>query len=315
MYETVMRAIELIQAGHLEVGLALLRMAVHREPGLAVAWKWLAYCSPDPREALEAARRVYQLNPADEWVQQAWPILAQRAVQAEIPPSAQPSRRRRAVWPLALVALLLLSLVGPLLIASRLWNSTWLTAEGQAALEPPSQYTLNEAAPVVVNTSVGYYSFEASNAAGIQQALAALGPQPDPPFGERAIAMTTYNLRVDTRTARTGNTCTLASPTVYLDLSYIYPQWVPSGSPSPDLYDEWDRFIQHVRQHEEQHGQIALGCAQELAGGVAAIPSPLPCDELQARLSVILHEVEITCESRQAAFDIEQGRTSFPLPR
>jgi predicted secreted Zn-dependent protease len=285
-------------------------MAVHREPGLAVAWKWLAYCSPDPLEALEAARRVYQLNPADEWVHQAWPVLAQRAAQAEIPPSPPPRQRRRAVWPLALVALLLLSLVGPLLIASQLWSSTWLTAEGQAALEPPP----DEAVPVIVNTSVSYYTFEASNVLGIQQALATLGPRPDP-FGERAIAMTTYNLRVDSRTIQRGNLCELASPSVYLNLSYIYPQWVPSGSPSEALYNEWDRFIQHVRQHEERHGQIALGCAQELAGGVAAIPASITCDELQARLSVLLHEVEVTCESRQAAFDVEQGRTSFPLPR
>lgn len=309
MQETVIRAIELIQAGHLEVGLALLRMAVHREPGLIVAWKWLAACSPDPLEALEAARHIYRLDPHDAWVQQAWPILAERAAQAAVPLPSPSRPQKRIVIPLVLVVLLLLSLVGPLLIASRLWGSTWLTAQGQAALEPPPPGDV----PVIVNTSESYYTFEASNMFAIQRALATLGPQPDP-FGERAIAMTTYNLRVDSRTTRRGNTCELASPAVYLDLSYIYPQWVPSGSPSPALYDEWDRFIQHVRQHEENHGQIALGCAYELASGVAAIPSPIACDELQARLSVILHEVEITCESRQAAFDVEQGRTSFPLP-
>lgn len=320
MQEHISRAIDLAQAGRTSEALMLLRAVLRRDPRQIAAWKWLGYLTPDAQEALAAAHRVLALDPADGWALQSLAALEERAGQAAaLPAAALPARRRAG--PSALVvstAILLVALIVAVpLLRVRLASQPLsvilppVNIPSQVApLEPPA-----EASGLVVTTStVDTYTFEAGSLAEMQRALYTQGPRLEG-SDEPAIAVTSYSMRIDWEARQTLQSCELSNTTVYLDLSFLYPQWIPVGSPQPALYDEWDRFMAHVVAHEEHHGAIALGCAENLAAQIEALGTAGTCDELQSSLDALIDQVYAACEQQQAAFDATEGHISFPLPR
>ena len=330
MRESIIQAIELANEGRREEAVGLLRLIVRRAPSEVAAWKWLAYYTSDPQEALRAVLQVLQLNPHDRWAQEAWPELEERARRAAAARSTR--HRRRPVMAAALlvaITLVLIAITGLVLYAwfgvdSLLSLSSGLLEEplpvtqevgpasaGLAAQANPS--TPPAISGVETTVSTHYYTFEASNLIGIQQALISQGPVVDG-ANEHGIAMTTYGLRVSWEMQPSETACELSAARVYLDIEYTYPRWIPTGSPRPALYDAWERFIRHVVEHEEHHGAIAQECAAELVQRIEELPPQPDCQMLEATLNALVDEVYNECEARQAAFDEAEGRTLFPLP-
>lgn len=320
MQEHIFRAIDLAQGGHTGEALMLLRAVLRRDPRQIAAWKWLGYLTPDPQEALAAARRALALDPSDGWALQSLAALEERARESAAPPAAAPPARRQA-GPSALVlstAILLVALIAAVpLLRMR------LASQPLAVILPPVSAPLQvaplepsaEASGHVVTTStVDTYTFEAGSLAEMQRALYRQGPHLEG-SDEPAIAITSYRMRIDWEAHQTLHSCELLDTTVFLDLSFLYPQWIPVGSPQPALYDEWDRFMAHVVAHEEHHGAIALGCAESLAAQIEALGAAGTCDELQSNLNALIDQVYAACEQQQAAFDATEGHISFPLPR
>jgi predicted secreted Zn-dependent protease len=317
----LLRAVELAGAGQRAEAARLLRLIVQREPGLLVAWRWLAYCTSDPQEAQAAIRYILRANPDDTWAQQAWPGVAQQVQALDIPraPVARvPRRRNTGFLPLQLTMAGLLLAVVALIAGTALrfmaasgvpGTGTFPLLEVRPTVPPPIEPSQH----VVVSTDTTYYTIQAADASSIQQQLYELGPRAG--NGERSIAVTTYEMSVDWQIRQTGQNCQIDEVVVNLDVVYTYPRWEPTGSPPPSLYEEWDRFMQHVVAHEETHGRIALGCANEIAALVYDIGPQSGCDGIQAALGEMVEGVYQTCEQRQQAFDDAEGRTTFPLPR
>lgn len=318
----ILQAVELAHAGRRTEAVRLLRAIVRHDPGQIVAWKWLGYLSPDPREALAAARQVLYLNPADEWAQQSLPALIERA--RAVRPA--PRHKRSFALPIALMLILLL-----------IWASIaglWVISRAPAATAPAPSATatpfsalpaiLTSEAPlepategdgrVETSVTVKTYSFQAGSLPAVQRALYTLGPKLEGD-ADPAIAATAYSMVVDWEAVETPHECRMGNAVVRLSLTYTYPQWIPEGSPQPALYEEWGRFMAYVVAHEEHHGEIALGCAYELADRVEALGAFSTCADLQSALSDIIESVYAACEERQAAFDEAEGEVGFPLPR
>jgi predicted secreted Zn-dependent protease len=336
MRESIIRAIELANSGRREEAIELLRALVRQNPYEIAAWKWLAYYTPNPQEAVQAASKVLEYHPDDTWARQALPNLQQRQARQAVAHPAQPQvqpRKRRASAPTALLAALIVLLAAVIVLLVLLWIgldsfpglrelSAPIQLVGTEEASPAASGIVNEpeptrfiepAAGVETTTATTYYSFEAGTVQGIQRALYAQGP----PVGgsDRGIALTSYTLWVNWEFLESSQACTLTGATVHLDIEYTYPQWVPTGSPNPRVYDEWDRFIQHVVEHEEHHAAIAMGCAQELATLIEAVGDEAVCADLESRLNGLIDTVYANCEGQQAAFDAVEGVTEFPLPR
>jgi predicted secreted Zn-dependent protease len=326
MHAHVLRAIELVNAGRRAEALHLLRFVVGQEPEFVAAWRWLAYCTPDPHEALAAIEHILQIEPYDAWAWQAredWQTWQARRLAREyytLPragPVVAPRRRPAGILPawLSMVGMLLavVALVGGM--GLRMLSGFGVTGAFPARAvqtEPTALPPLELAPQVVTSTTVSYYTFQAGDMGAIQQHLYNDGPQLS--NREHSIAMTTYELSVDWEMQQTPGACRVGSMAVNLDLEYIYPQWEPVGSPSRTLYEEWDRFMLHVVAHEEYHGRIALECANEIAELIGGIEPQRTCSALEGTLDVLISETYQTCEERQQAFDDVEGRTTFPLP-
>jgi predicted secreted Zn-dependent protease len=179
---------------------------------------------------------------------------------------------------------------------------------------PPTEIPTLSGVPITYNPQTTYYTFEAETIPQIQDALFLYGPSDMNSEGLHAIATTTYNLGISWKTVEMNRSCSLTESTITLDLTYLYPQWNPVDSPSQDVYDEWDRFLAHVIDHEEHHADIAYGCAEELAGQVAALQISGPCQGVVDQLNALADQMYTTCDQRQIAFDDVEGQTTFPLP-
>jgi predicted secreted Zn-dependent protease len=179
---------------------------------------------------------------------------------------------------------------------------------------PPTDIPTLSSVPIIYNPQTTYYIFDAETIPQIQDAIFAYGPGETGADGTHAIATTTYEMSIAWKTIESNQVCNLTESSITLNLTYLYPQWNPVGSPTPDVYGEWDRFIAHVVEHEEHHASIAYGCAEELAGQVAALEISGPCQPVIDQLNALADQMYQTCDQRQIAFDDVEGQTSFPLP-
>lgn len=320
--DTIIRqAVTLANAGRRDEAARLLREVTRRDPDRLSAWRWLAYCTDDRQEALRAIQVVLNYEPHDAWARAAWADLgAQIGWQAAQAAEAEPvPRARTGVLPLwvTVIGILLVGMSVLIGTALRAWMTiSELSGSGSFSLvtERATPYPSVEPAPqVIVNESTEYYTFQAWDVASIQRHLYRDGPLIT--NGRHSIAVTTYQISTSWDLVPGIDSCRIGDSTVQLDLTYTYPDWEPTGSPSPALYDEWDRFIQHVIAHEQNHGRIALTCANEIAAEIGGA-GPLPtCDDLETEVNGLVNRVYAECEARQQAFDDVEGETSFPLPR
>jgi predicted secreted Zn-dependent protease len=348
--EYILYAIELADTGRQREAVSLLRRVTERQPGSVAAWKWLAYLSPDKGEALWALRTVERLAPNDPWLRSARPALLPPGYYDNPPPAPYSRARSRrkprrrgclGVIPAMLVLGSGLAMVLLLAVGAFLWREDRAmveasvaalvqlvesgdvtvtapvtgdgdllpTAEPGASVVPDAPLRVSD---VQMTSQAEYYQFEAETLAEVQSGLYSGGP----PIldDEHAIAVTTYRLWVEWEARQLPGTCQMTDAIVHLDVLYTYPQWVPVGHPSPQLYDEWDRFIAHVTTHEEHHAALALECANTLADRLEQIGELVTCDMAEGQINTLVDEVYAGCEAQQAEFDRTEGRTTFPLP-
>lgn len=128
-----------------------------------------------------------------------------------------------------------------------------------------------------------------------------------------AVAVTETALSIESTMLNTSLGCTIASFTVHLDLTYTYPQWIPSDNPDPAALDEWERFIRFVIAHEEVHGTISHNCGIELVNQMNGLQRAESCDQTQAAFDAMVAQVTNNCNKRQEAFDQQEGYVTFPL--
>lgn len=326
------QAIQLAQQGRRTEATYQLRRLLQRDPYVLEAWRWLAYCTSDRDEAVGALRYVLQNDPNDAWARQMWASIhsmpsvqqvqhiQQSAAAASVHKTT--SANRGGILPLWLTVFAML--VAAIVIVSgsglRLWQAITASANDsrpgtfpiieQTETTPPP--TVQPGSQVVVNEQIDYYTFEASNQSQIQEQL--YENSPNIVNGEHAIAVTSYEFQVSWDWRQEKNACVVEDVTVNLDLVYTYPEWKPTGSPVPSLVEEWGRFIRHVTAHEENHGQIAIGCANEIADKINQLETVGSCQTLEGEMNAVIDGVYESCSARQQAYDDAEGRTSFPLP-
>lgn len=75
--------------------------------------------------------------------------------------------------------------------------------------------------------------------------------------------------------SRTPGSCSAESFRVFVDITFLYPKWMPGGDAPRDLTDKWEAYMKNLVMHENGHRDLAVEAAAELARAVAELP-PLP---------------------------------------
>jgi len=240
MQDPIDYAIALANAGRRGEAAIVLRKALSINPRVVNGWKWLAYCTNNPREALEAVYRVERLDPDDPWV---WDAIPQYEAVAGVKASNRHRSRQehapssaRGVISAIVFAIAALMIAGAALIFV-LRTDAVVTLRSLVA--PANSAALNAAPRLETTVTNETYDFTASTQAEIQEKLFTSGPQPVEGQGGHSIAVTNYQLWVTWKTVQSVVGCSIDDVTVHLDLHYTYPRWITVGQPSDTLLAEY----------------------------------------------------------------------------
>lgn len=162
----------------------------------------------------------------------------------------------------------------------------------------------------VAKTVYAYYPVSGTDVASLHDAMERRGPRVD---GEHAYAATEAVARQDGALDGSGGICRIRNYTLALDFTIRLPKLKTSARLPPDVRKRWTTFETFVRQHEETHRQIWLGCAAELERKVKAIRAR-DCDRAKALAQAAMDRAWAACSRKHDAFDAAQRHPLMRQP-
>lgn len=141
-------------------------------------------------------------------------------------------------------------------------------------------------------------------------ALLAMLDRKGPKHGHttRAIAQTRYAMNPEFEFVHANGHCTVAKPSVRLDITYIYPELT---GPVPGVVRlRWLKFMAGVTRHEQVHGRIAreMALAAEKTMKGLRVADSSGCAATKAQLRRSLMALVATHERRQRSFDAAEHK-------
>ncbi|MGB7335129.1 MAG: DUF922 domain-containing protein [Salaquimonas sp.] len=121
-----------------------------------------------------------------------------------------------------------------------------------------------------------------------------------------AIAATRYNFDYsEPKIVVKNGRCVVDKVDITLNVEYIYPKWVNSGSASREMRNHWMAFYKELKRHELQHGKIAQEGAKALEKEIKTMKghTRLGCKDMGAFAGYKLNRVIRKTRSQQKLFD------------
>jgi predicted secreted Zn-dependent protease len=121
--------------------------------------------------------------------------------------------------------------------------------------------------------------------------------------GMREYGDSQWQIRSSYDFTTSGEDCEPTRVDVSLELRLILPRLRNPDALSPELRAEWRRFLRALREHQLNHKQIAIECAEQISAGLTSV-GPLRCERLEEAMQSITEEVTSTCHARNADYDL-----------
>ena len=86
---------------------------------------------------------------------------------------------------------------------------------------------------------------------------------------------------------RTLDACSVDSFRVFVEITFLYPRWVPGGDTTGDLTDRWEAYIKNLVTHENGHRDLAVEAAAKLARAVAELPPSPTCVDVDREVRAL----------------------------
>ena len=163
-----------------------------------------------------------------------------------------------------------------------------------------SQHAL--AAPAF-NTKYVYYKVSGDSAAGVYLSMLKRGPHVK---GEKAYAATSAESSQRGK-LELKSSCRITDYQYSIDFVIRLPKLTGEASLSPSARARWQQFSSFLRQHEETHRSIWMGCAHEIESRVKALRGR-SCDEVDKKAQAIREQVQKACNRKHVAFDTAEQK-------
>lgn len=163
-------------------------------------------------------------------------------------------------------------------------------------------------AEIVINESTEYYDIEGQTLRDLQHQMRKKGPPHD---GDGyAIAVTKTRLRYDYSYKQRGKNCNLVGVKTIVDIIIVYPRWVDNYAASDRLLNDWEKFMDHVADHEGRHSTYSLETAYALDSEMEQLTEILPCGELKAAVREIIdrHNQELKRKNKEFHAEVYKKR-------
>jgi predicted secreted Zn-dependent protease len=153
------------------------------------------------------------------------------------------------------------------------------------------------------NTAYEYYTVAGRSAAELHNNMIRRGPHLS---GKNAYALTTMK-SAQTGKLVQGKTCRASDYNVNMSFRMRLPRLRPGVKLSGAERGRWNAFAAFVRNHEETHRAIWLGCANEMERRVRTI-SAKSCGAWEAAEKKIVASIVFSCNAKHQAFDSAEQR-------
>jgi predicted secreted Zn-dependent protease len=124
--------------------------------------------------------------------------------------------------------------------------------------------------------------------------------------GMRSYGNTQWRIRTSYDFTTSGDDCEPTRADVSLELRVTLPRLRNSDALSPELRTEWRKFTRALREHQANHKQIAIECAERVSTGLTAVDA-MRCDRLAETMQSITEEITSTCHAQSADYDLRTG--------
>jgi predicted secreted Zn-dependent protease len=158
-------------------------------------------------------------------------------------------------------------------------------------------------------TQYTYYSISGASPGSIYSSLISRGPRVG---GVKAYASTTA-ISSQAGQMQPGKQCQIKNYKFKIDFTIKLPKLANEGTLKGATKREWRNFASFLKQHEETHRSIWLGCAQALEANVKALRAKT-CHEVDARATALWDQMKANCAKKQVAFDAQQQRALLKQP-
>jgi predicted secreted Zn-dependent protease len=165
------------------------------------------------------------------------------------------------------------------------------------------------AAKPAFTTKYVYYNVSGDSASELYNAMLRRGPHVN---GSKAYASTSATSSQEGRLAQ-GKSCQIQNYRFKIDFVIKLPKLKNEGALTGATRSNWQKFSQFLRNHEETHRSIWLGCAQDLENRIRAIKSK-DCGSVDAKAAKLWDSVRAACNKKHDAFDAAEQRRLIKHP-
>ncbi len=158
------------------------------------------------------------------------------------------------------------------------------------------------AAPAFTTKYV-YYKVSGDSAAGVYLSMLKRGPHVG---GAKAYAATSAESSQRGK-LELRNSCRITDYQYSVAFTIRLPKLANESSLSSKARARWQQFSGFLRQHEETHRAIWMGCAREIEAKVIALRGS-SCDEIDRKAQAIREAIQKACNRKHVAFDAAEQK-------
>lgn len=131
----------------------------------------------------------------------------------------------------------------------------------------------------------------------------AQGQGRDIPGKGKPVARTAQDLSMRFELEPVEGGCRLKDLVVSLDVTIHLPEWVPQGTPTRGLRDDWNRMRDALERHEEGHRDIALESAHYLLANLKELGLQPDCQALRREAQKVFFRAQLRYSVRDGAYE------------
>ena len=152
-----------------------------------------------------------------------------------------------------------------------------------------------------VRVDYEYYEIHGETAEALRQAMDVQGIVWKD--GNTYDAFTAWNVSwtFESRLGREG--CTIESVRTFVKVTQRFPKWRDRSYAPPDLQDKWNAYMKALKEHEDEHKDLAVQAAKEIEAFLVDLAPSSSCEDLTIRANASAMGILEKYKKREEAYD------------
>ena len=98
--------------------------------------------------------------------------------------------------------------------------------------------------------------------------------------------------------------CRVHKVATSVHVTFTMPRWTTPAAGSPELREQWDKFMKALQRHEDGHKEHGIHAAQEIESGIAGLRPMRSCGEVQNAANTFADNIIEKYKRRDLYYDV-----------